>query len=162
MMWRDFDRNKQTTETCARNEKKYCSCCIILIRIDTILLKTIQNYFQNLLFRKMLAQSGDQLYFRNFTRLQTHFGRPKPSGECQVTPLYMFLMKTTFKSEDPKKLIYRDYSNFSCECFNDDFMSSICQEKHDYSDFQKRFIDTLTIQNHTFQINILFENRKLH
>ena len=52
-------------------------------------------------------------------------------------------MKTTFKSEEPKKLIYRDYSNFSSECFKDDFMSSICQEKHDYSDFEKKFIDTL-------------------
>ena len=39
------------------------------------------------------------------------------------------VMKTTFKSEEPKKLIYRDYSNFSSECFKDDFMSSICQEK---------------------------------
>ena len=50
--------------------------------------------------------------------------------------LIYFVMKTTFKSEEPKKLIYRDYSNFSSECFKDDFMSSICQEKHD-------FIDTL-------------------
>ena len=52
-------------------------------------------------------------------------------------------IKTKFKSEEPKKLIYRDYSNFSTECFKDDFMSSICQEKHDYSDFEKKFIDTL-------------------
>ena len=50
------------------------------------------------------------------------------------------VMKTTFKSEEPKKLIYRDYSNFSSECFT---MSNICQEKHDYSDFEKKFIDTL-------------------
>ena len=27
-MWRDFERNKQAAETCAWNEKKYCSCCI--------------------------------------------------------------------------------------------------------------------------------------
>ena len=40
-------------------------------------------------------------------------------------------MKTTFKSEEPKKLIYHDYSNFSC------------QEKHDYSDLEKKCIDTL-------------------
>ena len=52
-------------------------------------------------------------------------------------------MKTTFRSEKPKKLIYRDYSNFSSECFKDDFMSSICQKKHDYSDFEKKFIVTL-------------------
>ena len=53
------------------------------------------------------------------------------------------VMKTTFKSEEPKTLIYGDYSNFSSECFKDDFMSSICQEEHDYSDFGKTFIATL-------------------
>ena len=52
-------------------------------------------------------------------------------------------MKTTFKSEEPKKLIYREKSNFSCQCFKDDIMSSICQEKRDYSDFEKKFVDTL-------------------
>ena len=52
-------------------------------------------------------------------------------------------MKTTFKSEEPKTLIYGDYSNFSPKCFKDDFMSSICQEEHDYSDFEKTFIATL-------------------
>ena len=55
------------------------------------------------------------------------------------------VMKTTFKSEEPKKSIYCDYSNFSFEFFEDDFMSSICQEKHDYSDFEKKFTDTLKV-----------------
>ena len=40
--------------------KQYCSCCDILIRIDTNLSKNIQNNFQNLLFKKLLAQSGGQ------------------------------------------------------------------------------------------------------
>ena len=40
--------------------KKYCSCCIMLIRIDTILSENMQNSFQNLPFKKLLAQSGDQ------------------------------------------------------------------------------------------------------
>ena len=53
------------------------------------------------------------------------------------------VIKTTFKSEEPKKLIYRDYSIFSTKCFNDDFISSICLEKHDYSDFERKFISTL-------------------
>ena len=52
--------------------------------------------------------------------------------------LIYFVMKTTFKSEEPKKLIYRDYSNFSAECFKNDFMSSMYQKKHDYSDFEKK------------------------
>ena len=53
------------------------------------------------------------------------------------------VMKTTFKSKEPKKLSYPDYSDFSSECFKDDFMFSISQEKHDSSDFEKKFIDTL-------------------
>ena len=67
------------------------------------------------------------------------------------------VMKATFKSEKPKQLIYRDYSNFSSECFNDDFMSRICQEKHDYSDFEKKFMATLNKhapkKNKTFRGN---------
>ena len=47
------------------------------------------------------------------------------------------VIKTTFKSKEPTKLIYCDHSNFSSECFKDDFMSSICQEKRDYLDFEK-------------------------
>ena len=65
------------------------------------------------------------------------------TGLSDYHHLIYSVMKTTFKSEEPKKLIYCDYSNFSSECFKDDFMSSICQEKHDYSDFEKKFIDTL-------------------
>ena len=59
------------------NKKKYCSCCITLIRIDTILSKNIYNNFQNLLFRKLLVQShAKQTYFGNFTCLQIYFGHP--------------------------------------------------------------------------------------
>ena len=35
------------------------------------------------------------------------------------------VMKTTSKSEEPKKIIYRGCSNFSSEFFKDDFMFSI-------------------------------------
>ena len=65
------------------------------------------------------------------------------TGLSDYHHLIYSVMKTTFKSEEPKKLIYCDYSNFSSECFKDDFMSSICQEKHDYSDFEKKFIASL-------------------
>ena len=44
---------------CAWNEKKYCSC-IVLIRIDIILSKNISINFQSLLFKKLHAQSGNQ------------------------------------------------------------------------------------------------------
>ena len=55
-----IERNKQRADTCAGNEKKYCSCSFILIRIYTILSKNIWNNFQNLLFKNFLTQSGDQ------------------------------------------------------------------------------------------------------
>ena len=47
-------------------------------------------------------------------------------------------MKTTFKSKEPKKSIYRDYSNFCFECFKYGLMYRICQEKHIYSDFKSK------------------------
>ena len=71
------------------------------------------------------------------------------------------VMKTMFKSQEPKKLIYRDYSNFSSECFKDGFMPSICQEKHDYSDFEEKFIDTLNTHAPK-KIKTLRVNQKPH
>ena len=68
---------------------------------------------------------------------------PFETGISDHHHLIYSVMKTTFKSEEPKKLIYYDYSNFSSECFKDDFISSNCQETHDHLDFKKRFIDTL-------------------
>ena len=55
-LWEEKADNRNVYQ----NKKKYCSCCITLIRIDTILSKNIYNDFQNLLFRKLPVQSGDQ------------------------------------------------------------------------------------------------------
>ena len=63
---------------------------IILIRIDVILSKNIQNKFQSLLFKKLLTQSGNQtdIFWKcRHIFLQLHFGCPKPWGKCQITPL---------------------------------------------------------------------------
>ena len=68
------------------------------------------------------------------------------------------VMKTTLNL---KNLIYRDYSNFSTEYFKDDFMSSICQEKHDYSDFEKKFKDTLN-KHAPMKIKTFRGNQKPH
>ena len=70
-------------------------------------------------------------------------------------------MKTLFKSEGPKKLVYCDYSNFSSECFKDYDMSSIWQEKHDYSDFEKKFIDALN-KHASRKIKTFRGNQKHH
>ena len=71
------------------------------------------------------------------------------------------VMKTIFKSEEPKKLIYRYYSNFCSERFRDDFMTSICHEKHGYSDFEVKFIATLN-KHAPQKIKTFRDNEKPH
>ena len=80
-LWKEQADNRNMCQS----KKKYCSCSITLIRIYTIVSKNIYNNFQNLVFRKLLAQSGDQTtYFGNFTCPQTYYGWPKPLGETLV------------------------------------------------------------------------------
>ena len=75
-----------------RNKKKYCSCRIILIRIDTILSKNIYNNFQKLFWRSYsLSRATKQTYFGNFTRSQTHFGHLKPSDRI-YTHMNMYII----------------------------------------------------------------------
>ena len=83
------------------------------------------------------------------------------TGLSDYHRLIYSVMKTTFKSEELKKLIYCYYSNFSSECFKDDFMSIICQEKHDYSDFEKKFIATFN-KHASKKIKIFRGNQKPH
>ena len=59
------------------------------MRTDTILSKNIWNKFQNLLFKKLLAQSGDQTDYRHpkyghFTRLQAQLGCPKRGASVRL------------------------------------------------------------------------------
>ena len=69
-MWHDFDRNSKTAETCAWNEKKYCPCCIILIRIDIILSKFI---IFKIFFQEVVCPVGQpDTYLGFFTCPQTH------------------------------------------------------------------------------------------
>ena len=82
-----------------------------------------------------LILTNRKFYFKNTCSFET--------GLNDHHYLIYSVMKATLKSAEPKKLIYRDYSNFSSEYFKDGSMSSICQEKHDYSDFEKKFINTL-------------------
>ena len=52
-------------------------------------------------------------------------------------------------------------SNFSSKCFKDDIMSSVCQEKHDYSDFEKKFIGSLN-KHASKKIKTFRGNQKPH
>ena len=77
ILWHGFEKNKQTAVTCVWKEKKYCSCYIILIKADTILSKNIYNNFQNLLFKKLLANLGNRTDIWKFYLPADTFWLPK-------------------------------------------------------------------------------------
>ena len=53
------------------------------------------------------------------------------------------VMKITFRFEEPKKSIYRNYSNFSQKDFQSDLMLNIREGKKNYLEFEKNFVETL-------------------
>ena len=53
------------------------------------------------------------------------------------------VMKTTFRCEEPKKLIHRNYSNFSQNDFQSDLLLNIRDGKNNYLELEKNFVDTL-------------------
>ena len=52
-------------------------------------------------------------------------------------------MKTIFKCEEPKKLIYRNYSNFSQKDFRNELLLNIRDGKNNYLEFEKNFVELL-------------------
>ena len=53
------------------------------------------------------------------------------------------VIKTTFKCEKPKKLIYTIYSNFYQKDFQSDLLLNIGDGKNNYLEFEKNFVETL-------------------
>ena len=53
------------------------------------------------------------------------------------------VIKTIFKCEEPKKLIYRNYSNFSQKDFQNELLLNIGDENNNYLEFEKNFVETL-------------------
>ena len=51
--------------------------------------------------------------------------------------------KTTFKREEPKKLIFRIYSNFSQKNFQSDLLLHIRDEENNYLESAKKIVETL-------------------
>ena len=71
------------------------------------------------------------------------------------------VMKTTFKCEKSKKLFYRIYSNFSQKGFESDLLLNIGDEKNNYLEFKKFFVETL--DRHALKKTKIFRrNRKPH
>ena len=52
------------------------------------------------------------------------------------------VIKTIFKCEEPKKLIYRNYSNFSQKDFQNELLLNIGDENNNYLEFEKNFVET--------------------
>ena len=61
-------------------------------------------------------------------------------GLVTITTL---VMKTTFKCEEFRKLIYRNYSNFSQKDFQCDLLLNIKDGQNYYLQLQKNFVETL-------------------
>ena len=53
------------------------------------------------------------------------------------------VMKTIFKCEEPKKLIYRNNSNCSQKDFQNELLLNIGDGKNNYLEFDKNFVETL-------------------
>ena len=53
------------------------------------------------------------------------------------------VMETIFKCDEPKKLIYRNYSNFSQKDFQNELLLNIGDRKNNYLEFEKNFVETI-------------------
>ena len=70
-------------------------------------------------------------------------------------------MKTTFICEEPKKLIYRRYSNCFQKDFQSDLLLNIGDGKSNYLEFEKNFIETLN-EHAPKKTKMFQENHKPH
>ena len=71
------------------------------------------------------------------------------------------VMKTTFKCEESKKIIYRNYSNFSQKDFQSDLLLNIGDRKNDYLEFEKNVVEMLD-KNAPKKTKIFRGNHKPH
>ena len=70
-------------------------------------------------------------------------------------------MKTTFKCENLKKIIYMDYSNFCQKDFQSDLLLNTGDRKNNYLKIEKNFVETL--DKHALKkIKIFRGNHKPH
>ena len=71
------------------------------------------------------------------------------------------MLKTTFKKEDSKHLIYRDYKNFSKKYFRNDFKNGLTKCTKNYESFEN--IIVVVLDRHApRKIKILCRNQKSH
>ena len=71
------------------------------------------------------------------------------------------MLKTTFKKEDSKRLIYRDYNNFSNEYFQNDLKNDLLKCPKNYESFENVSVTVLDRQA-TRKSKILHGNKNPH
>ena len=69
-------------------------------------------------------------------------------------------MKTAFKSEEPKKITYRNYSNFFQKDFQIDLFLNIGDGKNNYLEFKKNFV--VKLHNHALKKTKIFRGNQNH
>ena len=82
-----------------------------------------------------LILANRKKYFKNISSYET--------GLSEHHHLIYSVMKTTFKCEKPKKIIYKNYSNFSQKDFQNDLLLNVGDGKNNYFEFEKNFVETL-------------------
>ena len=100
-----------------------------------------------------LILTNRKYYFRNTSSYET--------GLCHHHHLIYSVIKTTFKCEEPKKLIYTIYSNFYQKDFQSDLLLNIGDGKNNYLEFEKNFVETLN-KHAPKKIKIFRRNHKPH
>ena len=71
------------------------------------------------------------------------------------------MLKTTFKKEDSKRLIYRDYKNFNNEYFQNDLKNGLSKCPKNYESFENVFVTVLD-RHAPRKTKILRGNQKRH
>ena len=71
------------------------------------------------------------------------------------------MLKTTFKKEDSKRLIYRDYKNFNNEYFQNDLKNGLSKCPKNYESFENVFVTVLD-RHAPRKTKILRGNQKPH
>ena len=82
-----------------------------------------------------LVLTNRKFCFKNSSTFET--------GPSDHHHLIYSMLKTTFKKEDSKRLIYRDYKNFNNEYFQNDLKNGLSKCPKNYESFENVFVAVL-------------------
>ena len=98
-----------------------------------------------------LILTNRKFCFKNSSTLET--------GLSDHHHLIYSMLKTTFKKEDSKRLIYRDYKNFNNEYFQNDLKNGLSKCPKNYESFENVFVTVLD-RHASRKTKILHGNQK--